>query len=62
MNRHYVTAALYIISGGVFLFIGLRSEPRQTAWVILGPVFLVLGLLRLMGARRRSKSGSLPGR
>ena len=53
MNRQHVGAALFLFSGAVFLFIGLRSEPRQTIWVIFGLIFVVLGLTRLGGGRLR---------
>lgn len=60
MNRHYLSAALFIFAGAVFLYIGLRAEPRQTTWIILGPVFLILGLMRLAGARRQAASRTPP--
>lgn len=53
MDRRYIGAALFLFAGAVFLFIGLRSEPRQTIWIILGLLFLVLGLARLARTRRR---------
>ena len=53
MDRRQLGAALFLFAGAVFLFIGLRSEPRQSVWLILGPVFLVLGLVRLTRGRTR---------
>jgi hypothetical protein len=53
LNRRLLSALLFLLSGAVFLYLGLRSEPRQTVWLILGPVFLVFGLARLARGRSR---------
>ena len=52
MNLRYLSAAAFFFAGIVFLFIGLRSDPRQTIWIILGAVFLILGSARLSGRSR----------
>jgi hypothetical protein len=53
VNRRYLGGGLFLFAGAVFLLIGLRSETRQPVWTILGPVFLVLGLVRLTRGRPR---------
>jgi uncharacterized membrane protein HdeD (DUF308 family) len=53
MNLRYLSAGAFLFAGAMFLFIGLRSEPRQTVWIILGVVFLILGSSRLAGRPRR---------
>jgi hypothetical protein len=53
VNVRYVSAGAFIFAGAVFLFIGLRSEPRQTVMVILGVVWLILGSAHLTGRLRR---------
>jgi drug/metabolite transporter (DMT)-like permease len=53
MNLRYLSAGAFIFAGAVFLFTGLRSEPRQTVSVILGVVFLILGSAHLTGRLRR---------
>lgn len=53
MNRRDPSAAPLLFAGAVFLFIGLRGEPRQAVWVVLGSVFLAFGLARLVRGRAR---------
>ena len=50
MSPQQLSAGAFLLAGAVFFFIGLRSEPRQTVWIVLGVVFLILALARL---RRR---------
>jgi hypothetical protein len=51
VKRTSLAAATFLFAGALFLFIGLRSEPRQTAWLVMGIVMLVLGLARLARGR-----------
>jgi quinol-cytochrome oxidoreductase complex cytochrome b subunit len=51
LNRRYLPAALFLLSSAISLFIGFRSEPRETVWIVFGLVFLVFGLARLSRAR-----------
>ena len=53
MNLQHLAAGAFLFAGAVFLLIGLRSEPRQTVWIVLGAVFLIFGVSRLAGRRQR---------
>ena len=47
MSLQRLSAILFYLAASVFLFVGLRGDPRQTAFIVLGVVVLVLGGARL---------------
>lgn len=55
MNIHTlkrVAAALNLIAAVIFISLGLRSQ--RTAYIVIGTVFLLIGILRIVQIRRGS--------
>lgn len=51
MKNARVAGLLSLVAAGLFLSLGLRGTPRNTAYIGLGVAFLALGL----GAMKRSR-------
>ena len=60
MNQRLIGALLLFFAAGVFVGIGVRSEPRNATHMVIGIVFLVLALAR--GRRYRQESQAGPSR
>jgi hypothetical protein len=52
MNLRLVSAALFLASAILFLAVGLRAEPRNYTFVVLGVVFAGFAAVRFRSARR----------
>lgn len=47
MNLKRVAGVINLVAAVVFITVGVGKEPPSTAMIIIGGVFLLLGLLRL---------------
>ncbi len=53
MKYPRLPAMLFMVASGLFLSVGLRSNPRNSAFIVLGIVFFILGLAALRRIRPR---------
>lgn len=51
MNNRRLPALLLLVAAGMSFSLGVRAAPRNSAYIVLGVVFFVLG----MAALRRSR-------
>ena len=51
MNLKRVAGIINLIAAVVFITVGARREPPNTAMIVIGGVFLLLGVLRLWQTR-----------
>jgi hypothetical protein len=54
MNQRLIGAVLLFFAAGVFVGIGVRGEPRNATYIVIGIVFLVLALARVRRYRTES--------
>lgn len=55
MNRQTMPAVLFMLSGGVFLLLGITNRQQGAVWVGLGVVFLGIGAVHLRRARKKER-------
>ena len=51
MNPKRIAGIVNLIAAVVFIAIGARKDPPSTAMIVVGGVFLLLGVLRLWQTR-----------
>jgi hypothetical protein len=56
MNIKRVAGVINLIAAVVFIGLGFSAQPRRTAFIVIGFVFLLIGIIRL----RQSPPGPPP--
>jgi hypothetical protein len=51
MNLKRVAGIINLVAALVFITVGVRRDPPSTAMIVIGGVFLLLGMLRLWQTR-----------
>lgn len=51
MNRRRMPALLFLVAAGLFFSLGVRAAPNNSAYIVLGVVFFVLGIAALRRTR-----------
>ena len=51
MNLKRVAGVINLVAAVIFITIGVRKDPPNTAMLVIGGVFLLLGMLRLWQTR-----------
>lgn len=47
MNPKRLAGIINLIAAVIFLVVGVTSQPRKTFYIVIGVVFLLIGILRL---------------
>ena len=47
MNLKRIAGVINIIAAVVFISVGFSRQPRQSGFIVIGIVFLLIGILRL---------------
>jgi hypothetical protein len=50
MNLKRIAGIINLIAAVVFIGLGVSAQPRRTAFIVIGVVFLLIGILRLKQA------------
>ena len=50
MNLKRIAGIINLIAAVVFIGVGVSAQPRRTAFIVIGVIFLLIGILRLKQA------------